>query len=48
LTEELFPGLSGAGNVRLEITLDSPDQRLWAFVSVTNNVTQRVTIVTPQ
>jgi len=35
-------------NVRIEITPLTPGSRYWAFASVTNNVTQAVTLVTPQ
>jgi hypothetical protein len=35
-------------NARIEITPLTPGSRYWAFASVTNNVTQAVTLVTPQ
>jgi hypothetical protein len=37
-----------SGTVRVEIEPAMPAQRLWAFVSTTNNETQQVTIVTPR
>lgn len=41
------PELVGHQRVRIEITPTSSD-RIWAFVSITNNQTQLVTTVTPQ
>jgi hypothetical protein len=35
-------------SVRISISTLDPGARLWAFVSVTNNVTQQITTVTPQ
>lgn len=35
-------------SLRIEVTPLTPGSRFWAFVSVTNNATQHVTIVTPQ
>lgn len=42
-----FPELAAFESVTLRITATSPDIRLWAFVSVTNNETQHVTLITP-
>lgn len=39
--------LEGASLLALEIEAMEADQRVWAFVSVTNNETQHVTTVTP-
>jgi hypothetical protein len=41
------PELSGHERVRVEIQADSPNLSFWAFVAITNNVTQHVTMVTP-
>lgn len=43
-----IPALANAGPVDLTIYGQTNDERLWAFVSVTNNETQRVTLWTPQ
>jgi hypothetical protein len=43
-----FPQLSGAGGVRIELTPLTNPMRYWAFVSITNQETQQVTVVTPQ
>jgi hypothetical protein len=43
---QLVLGVDG-GRVRLEITGDAA-LRLWGFVSVTHNETQRVTLIAPQ
>jgi hypothetical protein len=45
---QLFPELSAHQRTRLEITSEDPAKKLWAFVSITHNETQRVTLVTPQ
>jgi hypothetical protein len=42
---ETLPNFRAADRLRLTITADLP---IWAFVSVTNNETQHVTLVTPQ
>ena len=42
------PRLANAGEVDLTIYGPTNDLRLWAFVSVANNETQRVTLWTPQ
>jgi len=34
--------------LQMTITSDDPSQKIWAFVSITNNETQQVTLVTPQ
>jgi hypothetical protein len=41
-------GLGDAGEVDITIRAETNDARLWAFVSVSNNETQRVTLYTPQ
>lgn len=46
LTGEL-PEIAAEDRVRIEIVPLTPGLRLWAFVSVTNNETQHVTVVTP-
>ncbi len=48
-----YAELSDFGNippdrVRIEIEPHSSSTRIWAFVSVTNNVTQQITVVTPR
>ncbi len=40
-------GISRTGNVRVEVAPLTEGLRFWAFASVTNNLTQHVTIVTP-
>lgn len=45
---DTFPQLSGRSAVRLEVTPVTPGLRFWAFVTITNNDTQHVTVVTPQ
>ncbi|HEX8154818.1 MAG TPA: hypothetical protein VF698_16920, partial [Thermoanaerobaculia bacterium] len=44
----MFPELVRNGRYEFEIFVVERDVRLWAFVSVTNNATQRVTVLTPQ
>ena len=44
----MFPELARSGRFEFEIFVPERDARLWAFVSVTNNTTQRVTVLTPQ
>ncbi len=44
----VYPALTGIGPFRIEVDAGSPVQRLWAFVSITNNDTQELTTVTPQ
>lgn len=43
-----LPELQSASALRVEIQPVTPGLRLWAFVSVTNNDTQQVTVSTPQ
>lgn len=43
-----IPELANAGEVDLSVRSDTNDARLWAFVSVSNNNTQHVTMYTPQ
>lgn len=43
-----IPGLADAGLVDVTIRAETNDARLWAFVSASNNDTQRVTLYTPQ
>jgi hypothetical protein len=40
--------LAGVDRLRVRISPTSDTQHLWAMVSVTNNVTQEVTMITPQ
>lgn len=42
-----LPQLSGASRLRIEVVSTTKEQKLWAFVSVTHNDTQHVTLVTP-
>src|SRR5260370_32300719 len=42
-----LPELQGVDRVRIEITPATDGLRLWAFVSVTNNETQHVTVIAP-
>jgi hypothetical protein len=42
------PELADAGEVDISVRSDTNDARLWAFVSVSNNITQHVTMYTPQ
>ncbi|MDQ3282467.1 MAG: hypothetical protein M3Q69_13785 [Acidobacteriota bacterium] len=41
------PGVAGESSIWIEIRPVSPGLRIWAFVSITNNETQEVTLVTP-
>jgi hypothetical protein len=45
---DAIPELLGTDRLRIEVKPITPNLRLWAFVSVTNNVTQHVTTITPQ
>jgi hypothetical protein len=40
--------LAGVNRIRVEIEPRSPALRFWAFVSITHNETQRVTVLTPE
>ena len=40
--------LDGLDRFRIRVIRGDPSQRLWAMVSVTNNVTQELTIISPQ
>ena len=40
--------LQGQERLRIEVERASADLRFWAFVSITNNATQHVTVVVPQ
>jgi hypothetical protein len=42
------PELAGVDRIRVRISPMDASQRLWAMVSVTNNVTQELTLITPQ
>ncbi len=42
-----IPELQGADRVRIQIIPATQSLRLWALVSVTNNETQHVTVITP-
>ena len=44
----VLAGVAGQGPHRVTITADRSSRRLWAFVTVTNNETQRVTVISPQ
>jgi hypothetical protein len=43
-----LPELRDSALVHIELAPLSPEQRIWAFVSVTNNETQHVTTISPQ
>ncbi|MEA2462785.1 MAG: hypothetical protein QOJ98_532, partial [Acidobacteriota bacterium] len=43
-----IPELADAGEVDISVRSETNDARLWAFVSVSNNNTQHVTMYTPQ
>ena len=45
-----FPAIAGKGTHRVEVRPlgQTYSTRMWAFVTVTNNVTQSVTVITPQ
>jgi hypothetical protein len=43
-----IPELANAGDVDISVRSETNDARLWAFVSVSNNTTQHVTMYTPQ
>jgi len=43
-----IPGIGDDGDVDITISAETHDARLWAFVTVSNNETQRVTLFTPQ
>ncbi|HEX8172828.1 MAG TPA: hypothetical protein VF824_20005 [Thermoanaerobaculia bacterium] len=45
---EQLPEAAGASALWIEVTPEEPELRIWAFVSVTNNTTQEVTLITPQ
>lgn len=42
-----IPELADAGEVDITLRAETNDARLWAFVSISNNETQRVTLYTP-
>ena len=42
------PALVSAGRIRIEIVPGDPSQQYWGFVSVTNNTTQEVSVISPQ
>ena len=42
-----FPQLAGQTRVRVDLDPVTPDLRFWAFVSVTHNSTQQVTVIAP-
>ena len=42
------PELGGIDRIRVRVSPTNSAQRLWAMVSVTNNVTQELTMITPQ
>ncbi|MHB8997945.1 MAG: hypothetical protein ACYC7A_00445 [Thermoanaerobaculia bacterium] len=43
-----FPALIAHDTVTVEVTPMNPNVRLWSFLSITNNLTQHVTLITPQ
>jgi hypothetical protein len=43
-----FPQIRNAERVRLHIEAQSVSAKIWAFVSVTSNATQQVSVVTPE
>jgi hypothetical protein len=45
---ETFPELSGESTIWVEIVPLTPGLRAWGLISVTNNETQQVTIISPQ
>lgn len=45
---EHLPGLEPGQSYRIQIESDDPESLIWAFVSITNNETQHVTLVSPQ
>lgn len=44
---ETFPEVSGESTMWIEVVPTSPNTRVWAMLSITNNETQQVTLVTP-
>jgi hypothetical protein len=42
------PELAGVERIRVRVSPTDASQRLWAMISVTNNVTQELTMITPQ
>jgi hypothetical protein len=44
---ETFPELAGEKAIWIEVSPVTPGLPIWAFVSITNNTTQQVTLVTP-
>lgn len=46
--EKAFEDIDQYVDLRLEIEPRSPQTRYWTFLSITNNTTQQVTLVTPQ
>ncbi|MHB0968742.1 MAG: hypothetical protein ACYC7A_13190 [Thermoanaerobaculia bacterium] len=46
--ESIAPTIAEHDRIRIDIEPLTPDLRFWAFVSITNNETQHVTLVTPQ
>jgi hypothetical protein len=45
---ETFPELAGESTIWVEVVPLTPGMRAWALISVTNNETQQVTIISPQ
>jgi hypothetical protein len=45
---ETFPELAGESTIWVEIVPLTPGMRAWGLISVTNNETQQVTIISPQ
>jgi hypothetical protein len=44
---ERYPVLSGASHIRIELVPVTSGLRYWAFVSITNDDTEQITLVTP-
>ncbi|HYC93159.1 MAG TPA: hypothetical protein VEO54_28400 [Thermoanaerobaculia bacterium] len=44
---QVYTGLTGRQTIAIQQQLDQP-RRLWAFITVTNNDTQHVTVISPQ
>ncbi|MGZ5494745.1 MAG: hypothetical protein ACXWHG_14165, partial [Thermoanaerobaculia bacterium] len=43
-----YPQLGGKGALRIDVDTSVPSRSSWGFVSVTNNQTQHVTVISPQ
>jgi hypothetical protein len=45
---EAFPQIAAYERLRIRIEPLTPGMRYWAFVTITDNMTQHVTVVSPQ